>query len=208
MSLDLVLRGGRVIDPSQGIDSVMDVGFRDGRVAELGAGLEGELVRDVAGLHRHAGADRSSHACLLGRHVARRRSADSRAWGLHHARRYGQRRAGQLSGLSRACDQAVAGSHHRPSQCVLRRHLWLFQAGDGGRKRRPQAHGADRRGRGGAGKSRHDRGNQGPGRLPRVAEFGNRRRSTSRSRSPKKRACRSWRISTCPRRRSRRCSNA
>ncbi len=38
MSFDLVLRGGRVIDPSQGIDSVMDVGFRDGRVAELASG--------------------------------------------------------------------------------------------------------------------------------------------------------------------------
>ena len=50
MSFDLVLRGGRVIDPSQGIDSVMDVGFRDGRVAQLGAELGGEMVRDVAGL--------------------------------------------------------------------------------------------------------------------------------------------------------------
>ena len=38
MSLDLVLRGGRMIDPSQGIDSVMDIGFRDGRVAELWSG--------------------------------------------------------------------------------------------------------------------------------------------------------------------------
>ena len=50
MSLDLVLRGGRVIDPSQGIDSVMDVGFREGRVVQLGAQLGGERVRDVAGL--------------------------------------------------------------------------------------------------------------------------------------------------------------
>ena len=49
MSLDLVLRGGRVIDPSQGIDSIMDVGFRDGRVAKLRAGLKGETVHDVAG---------------------------------------------------------------------------------------------------------------------------------------------------------------
>ena len=49
MSFDLVLRGGRVIDPSQGIDSIMDVGFRDGRVAKLGAELKGETVHDVAG---------------------------------------------------------------------------------------------------------------------------------------------------------------
>src|SRR5260370_35329718 len=49
MSFDLVLRGGRVIDPCQGIDSIMDVGFRDGRVAKLGAELKGETVHDVAG---------------------------------------------------------------------------------------------------------------------------------------------------------------
>jgi dihydroorotase len=50
MAFDLVLRGGRVIDPSQGIDSVTDVGFRDGRAAGLGTGLEGGTVRDVSGL--------------------------------------------------------------------------------------------------------------------------------------------------------------
>ena len=33
MAFDLVLQGGRVVDPSQGIDAIMDVGFRDGRVA-------------------------------------------------------------------------------------------------------------------------------------------------------------------------------
>ena len=50
MSFDLVLRGGRVIDPSQGIDSVSDVGFRDGRVAQVGADLSGDAVKDVKGL--------------------------------------------------------------------------------------------------------------------------------------------------------------
>src|SRR5271166_4377017 len=49
MLLDLVLRGGRVIDPSQGIDALMDVGFENGRVAELGDPLKGADVRDVAG---------------------------------------------------------------------------------------------------------------------------------------------------------------
>ena len=49
MTLDLVLRGGRVIDPSQGIDSIMDVGFQAGRVAEIGQHLSGADVRDVAG---------------------------------------------------------------------------------------------------------------------------------------------------------------
>ena len=33
---DLVLKGGRVIDPAQGIDAVMDVGIKNGRIAKLG----------------------------------------------------------------------------------------------------------------------------------------------------------------------------
>ena len=50
--MDLILRGGRVIDPSQGLDGVMDVGFAKGKVAALGKGLtaEGAVVRDVSGL--------------------------------------------------------------------------------------------------------------------------------------------------------------
>lgn len=50
--MDLILRGGRVIDPSQGIDGVMDVGFAGGKVAAVAPMLavEGAEVRDVAGL--------------------------------------------------------------------------------------------------------------------------------------------------------------
>jgi dihydroorotase len=48
---DLVLRGGRVVDPAQGIDAVLDVGFADGRVAALGSGLgEAAVNRDVGGM--------------------------------------------------------------------------------------------------------------------------------------------------------------
>jgi dihydroorotase len=50
MTYDLVLRGGRVIDPSQGIDTVTDVGFKDGRVAEVGEGISAAELRDVSGL--------------------------------------------------------------------------------------------------------------------------------------------------------------
>ena len=50
MAFDLVLHGGRVIDPSQGIDVITDVGFKDGRIAEIGEGLSGPEVRDVSGL--------------------------------------------------------------------------------------------------------------------------------------------------------------
>lgn len=51
MPFDLVLRNGRVIDPSQGIDRVMDVGFFDGKVAGLANSLDAgsATVRDVTG---------------------------------------------------------------------------------------------------------------------------------------------------------------
>lgn len=49
--LDLILRGGRVIDPGQGIDAVLDVGFADGKVAALGPDLgEAHTIRDVSGM--------------------------------------------------------------------------------------------------------------------------------------------------------------
>src|SRR5512132_1301748 len=51
MSYDLILRGGRVVDPSQKLDAVTDVAFADGKVARIGAGLRTEAetdVRDVA----------------------------------------------------------------------------------------------------------------------------------------------------------------
>ncbi|HUS97004.1 MAG TPA: amidohydrolase/deacetylase family metallohydrolase [Hyphomicrobiaceae bacterium] len=52
MAADLILRGGRVIDPSQGIDALMDVGFTAGKVDSVaerivpGANTD---VRDVSG---------------------------------------------------------------------------------------------------------------------------------------------------------------
>lgn len=51
MSFDLILSGGRVIDPSQGLDKVTEVAFKDGKVAAVGDRLErgGATVHDVAG---------------------------------------------------------------------------------------------------------------------------------------------------------------
>ena len=43
MKHDLVLRGGRVIDPSQGVDATGDIGFSDGKVAEIGERLEARM---------------------------------------------------------------------------------------------------------------------------------------------------------------------
>ncbi len=51
MPFELVLRNGRVIDPSQGIDRITDVAFSDGKVAAIGEGLDpgSADVRDVTG---------------------------------------------------------------------------------------------------------------------------------------------------------------
>ena len=52
MSRPLLLRGGRVIDPSRGLDEPADVLIEDGKIAAVGRGLgapEGAEVRDVAG---------------------------------------------------------------------------------------------------------------------------------------------------------------
>jgi dihydroorotase len=52
MSFDLILRSGRVIDPSQKLDAVTDVGFAGGKVAAIGNALKatpGADVRDVSG---------------------------------------------------------------------------------------------------------------------------------------------------------------
>jgi dihydroorotase len=49
---DLILRGARVIDPSQDIDRVTDVRFTDGKVAAIGDALAGDAnteVRDLKG---------------------------------------------------------------------------------------------------------------------------------------------------------------
>jgi dihydroorotase len=53
MTYDLILRGGRVIDPSQKLDEVIDIGFSAGKVSRIGPGLKsdaaGTAVRDVSG---------------------------------------------------------------------------------------------------------------------------------------------------------------
>ncbi|MBV1696542.1 MAG: amidohydrolase/deacetylase family metallohydrolase [Hyphomicrobiales bacterium] len=52
MAYETILRGGRVIDPSQKIDAVMDVAFAKGKVAAIAKSLEapkGCDVRDVSG---------------------------------------------------------------------------------------------------------------------------------------------------------------
>ncbi len=52
MTYDLILKGGRVIDPAQGMDAVADVAFAGGKVAAIEpniAAANGADVRDVSG---------------------------------------------------------------------------------------------------------------------------------------------------------------
>jgi predicted amidohydrolase len=67
---DVVLRGGRVIDPESGLDAVRDVAVAAGRIAAVGTGLTARAGRgdvDVAGQVVTAGfIDLHSHVSDLG----------------------------------------------------------------------------------------------------------------------------------------------
>ena len=64
---DLVLRGGRVIDPESGLDAVRDVAVARDRIAAVGTGLRAGAEVDVAGQVVTAGfIDLHSHVSDLG----------------------------------------------------------------------------------------------------------------------------------------------
>jgi dihydroorotase len=53
MAFELILKGGRIVDPSQNLDRIADVAFAGGRVARIGTNLPADAgtdVRDVGGL--------------------------------------------------------------------------------------------------------------------------------------------------------------
>ena len=69
---DLVVHGGRVIDPESGLDGVRDIGVRDGRIALIAERrLAGRKMLDASGLIVAPGfIDLHSHAVqLLGARV-------------------------------------------------------------------------------------------------------------------------------------------
>jgi dihydroorotase len=81
---DLVLRGGRVIDPAQGIDAVLDVAVTDGRIAAVGPRLAGsgsDTSIDVrGGLVLPGMIDTHAHVF---RHVTGRFGLDPDMVGVH-----------------------------------------------------------------------------------------------------------------------------
>jgi hypothetical protein len=71
MEFDLLLRGGRVIDPSSSIDAVLDIGFSNGRVAALDREIPPRprcKDRRRERSDRDSGPHRLAHPRLLGRH--------------------------------------------------------------------------------------------------------------------------------------------
>src|SRR5258707_1686929 len=65
----VVIRGGRVIDPGQGLDMSVDLAIEDARVAAIGPGLRGRIVLDAAGCVVAPGfVDLHSHAQTVGAH--------------------------------------------------------------------------------------------------------------------------------------------
>ena len=165
MTYDLILRGGRVIDPSQRLDAMSDVAFAGGKVAKVGAQAAGRRRHGGArrvGIDRDAGPHRPAHPCLLGRHLARHR----RGGVLPHLRRHDlgrhrQRGPGQFRRLPQARDRAVAGAHPGLSARVARRHLRLLEQRDGRRERGSAPDGPHRCRRGGGRQPRRDRRHQG-----------------------------------------------
>ena len=48
MELDLVIRGGEVVDPAGGFEGLLDVGIRDGVIAAVDRALPTENAREIA----------------------------------------------------------------------------------------------------------------------------------------------------------------
>jgi len=53
MTYDLILRGGRVIDPSQKLDTITDVAFSGGKVAKIGKDLKADAGTDIRDVSNH-----------------------------------------------------------------------------------------------------------------------------------------------------------
>jgi dihydroorotase len=84
MQYDLLLRGGRVIDPAQGIDGVFDVAIKDGRIAAVTANTvpsSARQVTDVSGKIVLPGLI-DTHAHVF-QHVTGRFGLDADLCGVH-----------------------------------------------------------------------------------------------------------------------------
>ena len=191
--MDLILRGGRVIDPASGLDATCDVGFANGRVAAVAPRIaeKAKAEHDVAGAIVTPGMiDLHTHVYWGGTSIGVEAEPIARRSGTTTFVDAGTAGPGEFSRLPAARHRAVAGAHPRLPQRLVRRHLRVQPHGDGRRIVGPAAPRPQRMRARGAGESRPDRGHQGargPRRRRRRAAW---RRSTWRSRSPTSSICR------------------
>src|SRR5262249_6913336 len=69
VEFSVVIRGGRVVDPSQGVDMSVDLAIEDSRVAAVGPSLRGRTVLDAVGCVVAPGfVDLHSHAQTVSSH--------------------------------------------------------------------------------------------------------------------------------------------
>ena len=111
MAFDLILKGGRVIDPSQNIDRVTDVAFAGGKVAKVGNDLTGGRtdVRDVKGYIVSPGLiDLHTHVYWGGTSLGIDAEEFCRTSGVTTAIDTGSAGPGQFRGLPQARDRARA----------------------------------------------------------------------------------------------------
>ena len=59
---DLLIKGGHVLDPGQGLDGRLDIGITDGKIAAIQADIPAKEAARVVLIHEDGGA----HVSLIG----------------------------------------------------------------------------------------------------------------------------------------------
>ena len=126
--LDLILRGGRVIDPLNSIDGVMDVGFAAGKVWGIAARIDDQAkeIRDVTGTIVTPGLiDLHTHVYWGGTSISVDATDLARRSGTTTLVDAGSAGPGNFAGLPAACHRAVAGCGPPRTSHLLPGHLCL-----------------------------------------------------------------------------------
>ena len=138
--MDLILRGGRVIDPAQRLDATCDVGFANGRVAAVAPRIAetAKDERDVAGAIVTPGMiDLHTHVYWGGTSIGVEAEPIARRSGTTTFVDAGTAGPANFPGFRRHVIEPSAGSHPCLSQRLVRRHLRVQPHGDGGGSVRP-----------------------------------------------------------------------
>lgn len=55
MTYDLLIKGGHVLDPGQGLDGIRDIAITDGKITKIAAGIPPEDAHRVVEIHGACG---------------------------------------------------------------------------------------------------------------------------------------------------------